>query len=134
MKEGQSKLEQRMINKGESAFDKFVSESTQDAEMDKMLDSLIDERMGAGKTDEQILAELASMTNMTSEADSMSNEQSQSRHDDLVQQLEESLGPEERQKAFDLLGTAEFGGDKGFDEFTERHSEMRYDEDNIIEQ
>ena len=63
-----------MINKGESAFDKFVTEGTQDAEMEKMLDSIIDERMGEGKTDEQILAELAGMTNMTSEADSMSPE------------------------------------------------------------
>lgn len=63
-----------MINKGESAFDKFVTEGTQDAEMEKMLDSIIDERMGEGKTDEQILAELAGMTNMASEADSMSPE------------------------------------------------------------
>ena len=50
--------ERREMKKGDTAYDKFLAESTQDAEMDKLLDSLIDERMAQGKTDEQILAEL----------------------------------------------------------------------------
>ena len=84
-KEGESKQEQRMINKGETAYGQFLMDSTQDAEMEKMLDSIIDERMSQGKTDEQILAELAVMTKMTSETEAMSPEQADSRQADIVE-------------------------------------------------
>ena len=75
LKEAESKLEQRQIGKGEAAFDKFLTDSTQDAEIDKLLSSIIDERMEQGKTDEQILQELAGMTGMnTNQAEQMTPE------------------------------------------------------------
>jgi len=42
-------------------------DSTQDAEVEKLIDNLIDEKMLEGKTDEQILAELGAITGMTSD-------------------------------------------------------------------
>ena len=50
----------------------------------------------------------------------------------MVQKIEEGPEPEERQKAYNMFDSAEFDGQKDFDEFTQRHSEMRYDEDTII--
>ena len=43
--------------------------------MEKLLDSIIDERMGQGKTDEQILAELGMTTGIATELQSMTPEQ-----------------------------------------------------------
>jgi len=42
--------------------------------MEKLLDSLIDDKMGEGKTDEQILAELGAVTGMSSERHAMTPE------------------------------------------------------------
>lgn len=47
--------------------------------MDKLLDSLIDDRLGDGKTDEQILDELSVMTGMASGDTAISPEAKQER-------------------------------------------------------
>ena len=54
-----------MMQKGDMAFNKFKMDVSQDAEIEKLLDSIIDERMSQGKTDEQILEELGSITGLT---------------------------------------------------------------------
>lgn len=59
--------ERSMIQQGDTSFGKFVMDSTQDAEVEKLIDNLIDEKMLEGKTDEQILAELGAITGMTSD-------------------------------------------------------------------
>lgn len=89
--------------------------------------------MKEGKTDEQILAELGAMTGMASEEDAMTPEKRKERDQKVFEQLESSLTAEERQQARDRLNLAQLPGQDGFDEFTTRHSEMRYDADDIIQ-
>ena len=56
--------ERKMMRKADVKYGQFVKDEVIDPDLDKMLDNLIDEKMAAGKTDEQILAELGAITGM----------------------------------------------------------------------
>ena len=107
-------------------------DSTQDAEMEKLLDSLIDEKMQEGKTDEQILAELGAITGLTSERHAKTPEELKKYEQSLHDDIKKSLNEDDKQKAFERLSQASFPGQDSFDDFTTRHSEMRFDADTII--
>ena len=109
-------------------------DSTQDVEMEKLLDSLIDEKMQEGKTDEQILAELGAITGLTSERHAKTPEELKKYEQSLHDDIEKSLNEDDKQKAFERLGQGSFPGQDSFDDFTTRHSDMRFDADTIVNQ
>ena len=83
------------------AYEHFLTDSTQDPEMEKLLDSLIDEGMAKGKTDEQILAELSA--NMLGDASGshLTPDERREREESVMAELEAGMGQEEKQAARD---------------------------------
>ena len=62
IKQAQTKEERAMLRKGDTAYSKFLIDETQDADMEKLMDKIIDDGMKAGKSDADILAELGKVT------------------------------------------------------------------------
>ena len=74
------------------AYDSFVTDSTQDPEIEKLLDSMIDESMAKGKTDEQILAELAGTMTGDASGSHLTPDERREREESIVKELEAGLG------------------------------------------
>ena len=64
LRQAESLEERQQLRSSDSAYTRFLQDETQDPEMEKLLDEVIDAGMAQGKTDEQILAELGAMTGM----------------------------------------------------------------------
>ena len=52
----------------------------------------------------------------------------------LSDEVRDSLTAEQRQRTKEMIANLEFPGSEQFDDFTTRHSEMRYEADQIIQQ
>lgn len=52
----------------------------------------------------------------------------------MEQSIQNSLDPSQKQRIHDLLRTASYSGQDEFEDFTQRHSEMKYEEDRILRQ
>ena len=87
-KEATSKEEMKLIKKGDTTFENFKIDAMQDAEMEKILDDIIDKRMAEGKTDEQILEELSALTGLTNANDALTAEQREDREKKLFKEIQ----------------------------------------------
>ena len=95
--------ERQQMKKGDIAYDNFLADSTQDPEMEKLLDSLIDEGMAKGKTDEQILAELGATMAGDASGSHLTPEERHEREESVIAELEAGMGEEEKQAAHDTF-------------------------------
>lgn len=75
LRQAESREERQQLRSSDSAYTRFLQEETQDPEMEKLLDEVIEAGMAQGKTDEQILAELGAMTGMLRSEDALTNEE-----------------------------------------------------------
>ena len=99
LKYATSLKERQQMKKGDMAYDAFVTDSTQDAEMEKMIDSLIDEGMAKGKSDEQILAELGATMTGDGSGSHLTQEERREREESVKKELEASMGEGGKQAA-----------------------------------
>lgn len=113
-----------MLQRSDAEYSKFLAEETQDSELDKMVDQLIDEGLAAGKTDKEILAELSGKTGLVTGGNTMTLEQTQKHQESISKNIADSLSTHEKQKVIDSFRTTAFEGQDEFEEFTERHSKM----------
>ena len=69
--------------------------------MEKLLDSMIDEGMAKGNTDEQILAELGATMVGDSSGAHLTPEERRKREESVMAELEAGMGEDEKQAAKD---------------------------------
>ena len=101
LKSATSLEERHLMKQGDMAYDTFMTDSTQDPEMEKLLDSMIDEGIAEGKTDEQILAELGSAMAGDSSGSHLTPDERRKREEAVLAELEAGMDEGEKQAAKD---------------------------------
>ncbi|CDW81632.1 rbfa domain containing protein [Stylonychia lemnae] len=125
LKDAKSRKDYEMIKEGERMYNRFNIEQgqAQDAEYEKEIDRLIDEKMSKGLDDQTIIDQIVNNGKNT-----MTRQDYEKDQDTKIEELIKSL----KSKGQRPLGLSDVTEDNDFNEFQQKTGKMMYDKDQIL--